>query len=101
MADASTHRQVDLAVHVDQTLQLGKTLSVRLTDTDSAGIRGQVSGQLLGGPEDGAAVHHACELRPGSALPLGTLVVVRLVSCDAISAKIRVTVPEHLDVSIK
>lgn len=70
---------------VDEPIVIGEALRVTPTDIDSAGVRVQIKGEQVGGPDDGLAVNRTQELAIGSSVRIGTLVNVTLlkVSTDA------------------
>ncbi len=66
---------------VDETLLIGRSLAVTVTDIDSAGVRLHVKGRSVGGFNDGERLDRAYELGPAGEVRLGdhvTITIARL-----------------------
>ena len=86
---------------VDQAIAVGSAVTVTPTDVDFAGARVLVRGELVGGPDDGARVDEARELRVGGAVHLGTLVTITLAAVAGPRARFLVVAPTHMPVVVR
>ena len=84
---------------VDQWTQIGGGLAFAPTDIEPRGVRLLLRGEVIGGPEDGATIDRPVELRIGSAVSVG-IVVITLISARGKSAKLSVVCPPHMGVKV-
>ncbi|MBC7782302.1 MAG: carbon storage regulator [Burkholderiales bacterium] len=89
-----------IAAAADQTIRIGKKLSLQVTDVDAGGVRVLARGELLGGAEDGKIINEAREIGPGSNLALGTQITITLVRVAGTLAHLSVVRPGHLRIEV-
>lgn len=92
-----------LRLHPDQWTAVGQSMTFAVTDIDAAGVRVLLRGQIIGGPEDGAALDRATEIAVGSEARIG-LVTIALIDTKngpaGGSAKVGVFCPPHLAIRL-
>jgi len=88
-------------VRIDQRLRVGTKIIVIPTDIDASGVRLNLRGEKVGGPDDGATVHESAELAVGSKIDFGDQIVVYLLGVAADVAQFGVTCPNQFVVYVE
>ena len=92
-----------LRLQPDQWTAVGQSLAFAVTDIDPAGIRVLLRGQVIGGPDDGAPIDRAIEIRIGSEARVGivTLALIDTKHTPTLdTAKIGIFCPPHLAIRL-
>ncbi len=87
--------------HQDESILIGDRMTVTVTEIDKSGIRLMIEGELIGGPDDGLAIHEARELGVGSEVRLGDLVTLSLANIRGGTARIGVVAPANVAIRRK
>jgi sRNA-binding carbon storage regulator CsrA len=87
--------------HADEAILIGDHMTVTVTDVDKSGVRLMIEGELIGGPDDGQAVHEARELGVGGEVRLGDLVTLSLAHVRGTGARIGVVAPANIAIRRK
>jgi sRNA-binding carbon storage regulator CsrA len=87
-----------LSRKIDESIQIGHSLSVMVTDIDRSGVRLYVRGRCVGGFNDGESVDRAFELGAAGELKLGDLVTITLarIATNEPRVYLGINAPKHL-----
>ena len=97
-AAGKRHRTRQVVLAVEQSVQIGLQMTVKLVDADDHSVRLLVDGELVGGADDGLRIREPRDLRIGHMTELGTQVQVVLEGTSDRAAAFLVTTPTHVDV---
>jgi sRNA-binding carbon storage regulator CsrA len=89
---------IKLTVQIDERIHIGQSATVVLTDVDAAGVRVNVRGQIVGGPNDGERIAETHELTRGRSFHVGPNIAVTLINLRGDAATLGVLAPPHMPV---